>query len=456
MGTGGRAAVFNARTGALVSLEGRDVSGLVEALLDPLSRFSGEEFPPDVFARLWRGGQIVDMGYDELGEIRARYWRARGETPVVITITTTMDCNLGCYYCYEERGKESLAGRDVAAVVELARRRVEASGKRALHVDWYGGEPLLNLDFIEAASAALQSFCDAEGHAYVSSIISNGSAWPEDVEEFVARHRIRQVQISFDGLKVNHDKRRHYRREFRKADASSFERAVALVDRLVRCVRVDVRYNIDRANSIDLLDFIRFARRRGWFDALFPAVFQPARLSAYSTSSRFMRQQELPLEEFDQLRAEVRAELEGKAAVEESEVPDGFPYPKTSVCAALADHSIVIGAEGLAYRCGLQVGERRRAVGTISSPPLSGTAPNDLPDVTWWAAFDPTALPSCSTCSFLPICWGGCPKKHLEGDQHAIGEQGRYWRTNLPRMIAKAAGIAELTEDVVPERLQFR
>jgi uncharacterized protein len=79
-----------------------------------------------------------------------------------------------------------------------------------------------------------------------------------------------------------------------------------------------------------------------------------------------------------------------------------------------------------------------------------------MPDASWWAAFDPTSLPSCSTCSFLPICWGGCPKKHLEGDQHAIREQGRYWRTNLPRMIGKAAGIADLKATIVPEHLQFR
>jgi uncharacterized protein len=166
-----------------------------------------------------------------------------------------------------------------------------------------------------------------------------------------------------------------------------------------------------------------------------------------------MRQYELSLDEFDALRAIVRAEIGTSARIEESEVPDGFPYPKTSVCAALARSSLVIGAEGLLYRCGLQVGETKRAVGALvarDTPMESGE------NSEWWETFDPTKAPTCSKCSFLPVCWGGCPKKHLEGDQHALQEQGRYWRNNLPRLIARAAGIDDPQEAILPEELQFR
>ena len=450
----GRIALFNTRTGSLLELGGAHASDLTDALTDTAVSFTGTELPNELLAKLVRGGHLVPVGFDELGAIRESYWRARDCTPVVVTITTTMDCNLGCYYCYEERSAERLTTPDVVAIVELARRRVEASVTRALHVDWYGGEPLLNLTFIEEASAALQADCAARGVSYVASIISNGSAWPDDVEDFVSRHRIRQVQISFDGLRANHDKRRRYRKGFGGPGVSSFDRAVTLVDRLVRCTRVDIRYNIDRGNSGDLLPFIRFARQRGWFDAVYRAVFQPARVASYSAASAFMRARELPLEEFDRLRAMVRAELGPEAPPEESEVPDGFPHPKTSVCAALAANSVVVGADRLTYRCGLQVGERSRAVGSLSGHEAPERRPGS--DASWWAAFDPTERPPCSACSFLPICWGGCPKRHLEDDGHALAEQGRYWRTNLPRLIAKAAGFTTVEQDVIPERLQFR
>jgi uncharacterized protein len=112
-----------------------------------------------------------------------------------------------------------------------------------------------------------------------------------------------------------------------------------------------------------------------------------------------------------------------------------------------------VGAEGRTYRCGLQVGEVARAVGTLSA---AISPEGEAPDAGWWESFDPTLAPSCSRCSFLPVCWGGCPKKHLEGDQHAIQEQGRYWRNNLPRLIAAAAGIEGLCDPVIPPELQFR
>ena len=456
----GAIAIFNAATGSLQILAGPNSTSLTAILSDAANRLSEEELGAELSWSLRSGGFLRQEGFEEVAEIRDRFWRARGATPVVITLTATMDCNLGCYYCYEQRSGASLTTADISGIVGFAQERVRASPFKALHIDWYGGEPLLNQGFIEAASRQLQKMCAAEGFVFVASIISNGTEWPDDIEDFVARHRLRQIQISFDGLQENHDRRRHFRRSYAAhrdegSSASSFERAVAVVDALVTCARVDLRFNIDRKNQTDLIPFIRFARSRGWFVAKYPAVFQPARLAAYTGSSAFMRSSQLTLKEFDALRASVREELAGQARVEESEVPDGFPYPRTSVCAALAKHSAVVGADGLVYRCGLQVGEEGRAVGSATRPDSIITG--DIgSDGQWWDGFDPTGLPTCSVCSFLPVCWGGCPKKHLDCDEHAIREQGRYWRTNLPRLIAAAAGFADYSPREFSEADQFR
>jgi uncharacterized protein len=175
-----------------------------------------------------------------------------------------------------------------------------------------------------------------------------------------------------------------------------------------------------------------------------------------------MRATELSVEEFNTIQAAVRHEFGSSAPVEEPEAPDGFPYPRTSVCAALANDSIVIGGDGLHYRCGLQAGESHRAVGSIrngqrkSLPMLNEGYPTGETDQQWWQNFDPTALPNCGRCSFLPICWGGCPKRHLEKDQHALVEQGAYWRTNLARLISAAAGTDVPPDFSYTEQDQFR
>ena len=172
-----------------------------------------------------------------------------------------------------------------------------------------------------------------------------------------------------------------------------------------------------------------------------------------------MRNWELSIEEYDAIRHQVKQRAGLVFSVEESEIPDGFPYPRTSVCAALATDSVVVGADQELYRCGLQVGEKHRIV----QEPLPHQASffslpvlNQEDDTEWWKAFNPTELPTCKACSFMPICWGGCPKKHLEMDQHALDEQGKYWRMNLPQMIADRMGVEMTTKKEYEEVDQFR
>ena len=47
-------------------------------------------------------------------------------------------------------------------------------------------------------------------------------------------------------------------------------------------------------------------------------------------------------------------------------------------------------------------------------------------------------------------------RKHLDKDDHGLNEQSIYWRNNLPRLIAKRAGLSELQSANIPEEMQFR
>ena len=114
------------------------------------------------------------------------------------------------------------------------------------------------------------------------------------------------------------------------------------------------------------------------------------------------------------------------------------------------------------YRCGLQVGEPRRQVARLARqdvkllPMLNATGDSVGADTGWWASFDPTQLPTCSRCSFLPVCWAGCPKRHLDGDAEAIAEQGAYWRRNLPRLVAEGTGERLERDLTLDSGSQFR
>jgi uncharacterized protein len=450
------AVVFNALHGSAVRLGG--ARALAEALAEPGVLVGEEDLPPALFLELVANRVLIPADTDELALVAERFHRARAEAPIVVTVTTTMDCNLGCYYCYEDRSGAALASAngDLDALVALVEATLARSGKRSLHIDWYGGEPLLNLSFLDEASKRLQALCAERGTSYHASLISNGTEWPEDVGDFVTRNRIRLVQVTFDGLRTNHDRRRHYRREYRTGDErpSSFDRIVELLDRLPDHTRVDVRCNVDSGNANDFVELIRFARERGWFDRRYPVAIQPARLMKFSDHSSFMRDVALDLPAFEAVRQRIEAAVPKHVEVQNTCAPDGFPVPRTTVCAALARDSVVVGAEGGLYRCGLQVGEAARQVGKLPRrrhlPVVEATA-----DHAFWASFDPTRQPRCQHCSFLPICWSGCPKNHLEGDTTAILEQGTYWRANLARLVATGLGLTLDGEVTYAHEQQF-
>ena len=152
---------------------------------------------------------------------------------------------------------------------------------------------------------------------YSASIISNGTCWPDDAASFIRQHRIRQVQISFDGLKAHHDKRRRYRRgRAPQADSSSFDEAVRVVDALLDCVRVDVRFNVDQGNEGDLEGFIAFCKARGWFDRPFPCVFQLARISDYSQRAGFLGRSKISEDDFEKVRERARELVPQEATID--------------------------------------------------------------------------------------------------------------------------------------------
>lgn len=448
------AIVYNTNSGALMRLGGNDGRMLGQWLMEACGEPAEFELDTAVVEDLRREGFLVSSLQEELERVRERYWKARTDTPVVLTITTTQDCNLGCFYCYEERSGEQLEARDVAGVVKLARERLERRGRRSLHVDWYGGEPLLNIAFLEVASLALQEMCREMGVGYQASVISNGTQWPEDVAGFVRRHQIRQVQVSLDGMREKHNRSRRYRPGYGEAGQSSFDAAVAGIDALLEATRVDLRLNLGRHNVEDAFGIVEMARERGWFGKPYPVVIQPAKLAAFTETCGFLRPREFNEGEFAEIRARLRAALRGEALMEEVEAPDGLPLPRTSVCAALAEDSVVVGADGLEYRCGLQVGQKERATGKLSDSPFRILG--QYQDARWWAEFDPTRGRRCEGCSFLPVCLGGCPHKHLQEDEAALEAQSEYWRRNLPRLMAEKAGARIHGEYVFTEREQFR
>src|SRR5262249_28825318 len=141
-----------------------------------------------VFDELIRGHFFLPSSFDEAVNLKERYEHCRRNSPFYVTITTTMDCNLGCYYCYEDKSKSYLARSTCDQIINWIDQQFAAKEHQKLYTDWYGGEPMLNQEAIDYFSRRIIPSCDDRGILYSSAMISNGTLWPEDARGFVERN----------------------------------------------------------------------------------------------------------------------------------------------------------------------------------------------------------------------------------------------------------------------------
>jgi uncharacterized protein len=439
--------LYNTRTGAVISLADEDAVSLAKQLCDKINCFNCDIIDDDLQKQLLDGGFLIDAQFDELAVIKKRFAYAKENAPPVATIVTSMNCNLACFYCYETRAKCQLAADDLPAILAWIKELTTNISKKDLHVLWYGGEPLLNLDFLTKASFAIQDYCKQQGITYSSSMISNGTLWPEAIADFIAAHAIKYLQITFDGLEATHNKRRCYAPGFGDANgASTFTKALTVVEKAKTHTKILVRFNVDNNNLDELLPFVEFARVRGWFAEPNPVTFYPAMLSGCSEKSCFLTKNEFSVEKYAEIKREIKQILPLQSRTKEYVCPQ----PQFSICAGLAKHCGIVGADGLFYRCTLHLGNSEQATGSIKDSAVY------LQHAEFWQRFDPMTDVVCKNCTFLPLCFGGCPKVKLEQDMRAFQRQCDHWRLNIAQDVAAKCNV-KLTKPVIfSEQEQFK
>lgn len=142
-----------------------------------------------------------------------------------LTLNLTSSCNLRCVYCWNDHGKysnrrflEKQTGKlssnikDEHMPVETALKAVDilvgARGKdNDLVVDFYGGEPLLNIKTLMATVDYCRKNQSKWGVTFHFLLATNGTFLTPDVAEALVGKGV-QVAVSIDGPKAVHDNNR--------------------------------------------------------------------------------------------------------------------------------------------------------------------------------------------------------------------------------------------------------
>ena len=144
---------------------------------------------------------------DDYEQLAADY---KGSSHVIkaLCLHVAHTCNLNCSYCFASQGKYH--GERAIMSFDVGKRAldflVENSGdRRNLEVDFFGGEPLMNLQIVKDLVAYARSIEKDAGKNFRFTLTTNGVLLDDEVTDF-CNHEMHNVVLSLDGRKEVNDR----------------------------------------------------------------------------------------------------------------------------------------------------------------------------------------------------------------------------------------------------------
>jgi uncharacterized protein len=354
-------------------------------------------------------GEWVEKGYiinkeEEQKLYRKKYLEfvdSRETDEVQIFFSPTYTCNFTCSYCFQD--EYSVVSNPLNTdIVDAFFRYIDIEfANRRKYITLFGGEPLLpNPRHRQLISYFLEQ-CNLRNLAV--AVVTNGYSISEYLPE-LKKASIREIQVTLDGIKEMHDKRRRL-----KNQKGTFDTIVEGINILLENkIPVNLRMVVDKENIDDLPLLARFAIEQGWtrhshFKTQIGRNYelhhcQLDRSRLFSRVELYEKIYELILAHPEIIEFHKPAFSVSKFLFENGELPaplfDSCPGTKTEWA---FDYS------GKIYACTATVGKDDEALGTFY-PQIEKY--DDI--IEMWQDRDVMGIAKCKGCSLQLACGGGC------------------------------------------------
>lgn len=207
----------------------------------PILNYKGAESD---FQTLIKYGIIIEDDVDEINYIKLKNQMLIFQNNALnLTIAPTLGCNFRCSYCYEHKSNVSMTTKTQEKTINFIHQRLK--DVVSLRIWWFGGEPLLEKKTIEQMSKQVLSLCKKNGCNYTSAMVTNGYLLNKDTALKLRECEISTLQITLDGPKNIHDKRRYLIN-----GKGSFDQIIRnLIDAVDIIPIINIRINIDKENQ---------------------------------------------------------------------------------------------------------------------------------------------------------------------------------------------------------------
>ena len=344
---------------------------------------------------------LVPSKLDEKEKYLKFFYKTQQEEEKTFSIflVTTRSCQLNCPYCFE-RGvsqKEQLNIETAKKIVLWCQNYLNKNNScNKLRVVLYGGEPLLNKRIIEYILPRLYNIAREKQLLFKLDIVTNGELLDLKTLSFLNRYNLNTVEITLDGPKEIHDKRR-----IRKDGKGTFDRIMQNISmgfhqNLLKKVHLGITFDRQNVHLIPaLFDFLVMHNLQQKIELSFIGIFP---------TIREQLGQRVPDSHFAKFGLS-----ESKNAIKylwlcQEAKKRGFNIPQKwqvgPVCTATKVNSVIIEPNGTLLKCPRAVGYKEFVFGDIFST-TEAYDPN-------YNQFDFLKKCLAKGCPLVPLCNGGC------------------------------------------------
>lgn len=383
--------LFNTLTGHCIKIE--------KEIADLVSNNKMSELSPQLVRDFIDLGIIIEDSIDETTIIKYYHDKEKYSSNMLLsTVLLTWGCNLKCVYCFEgrEHGCHNMGIAEADKYIKFLKKQSIERRCKHISICLFGGEPLINFDIAQYILDAIKQFCEERNMTYSCFIITNGTLLNKEVIDILISHHCNMIQVTLDGLRKTHDSRRMY-----KNDKGSFDDIIDNLKMLnARCSEIHsvIRVNIDKTNIAETYELLKYIGKTGINLTNCTVDFGIVRGSTESCaaySGHCLVEEEI---------GEVLNDLWTAAEAE------GFKYSirprrKWLYCGLYADNQFTVTPNCEVYKCWEHTGQKEHLMGIIDE---NGNFTNVQPAFYEWMSHDPINIPECRSCSYLPVCGGGC------------------------------------------------
>ena len=382
----GRKFIYNTLSTSLIAIDEKTSENLEKSKVELIDK--------DTLCQLEKQGMVVDNNLDETVVYETfynemQYCGIKDELRLVFI--PTYSCNLKCVYCFEVCSTckpINLTGID--QIVKFIQRQLAANLRyRKLSIVLFGGEPLICVNECIYLCKSLSLLAQQNGIEFVTKISTNSLLiTPDVIKKLFIPYKMR-IQITLDGGKAYHNKRRVYRDG--KGTYSQILDSIRLLNYYGIKNEIDLRINVDKNNIESVEEVLNDVHGKvGYvYIGLLRAVGNnKEHISDCISDNDYV--------------LKYRPKLEPIFKKFGKKIHYG-DFGKKHSCALNSGNSYIIDSNLDVYRCDNLIGNPKYSIGKIIDGVLHKTS--EYYNQRTWSPFK---FEKCKLCKRLPVCAASC------------------------------------------------